>query len=275
MQAWAYLRVSSLEQIDGYGLATQQTAIEEYCAKNGIELAGVYSDAGVSGTAGKMAETEDDLKRPEFGKMLTNTAVKTIIVKHTSRLWRDDNARFVISMALRKRGIQIIAIDQPTFSLDAGTPVDKFVSTIFTAIDELDKNMTVTRMWSGIQTKIEGGERGCGNTPIGYQWAVEGKKKVVIIDQTTSALVKVIFSKYLELQSINAVATWLNDHGYMTQRGKSFTAMGLTKILQNRFYIGELWFRGVQHKGNHEPIISKVQFGKCSAMLARNKRVNG
>lgn len=269
MEAWGYIRVSSAEQVDGYGLAAQEAAIKAYCSTNGIDLSGVYSEKGVSGAAGDA----DELKRPEFLKMLANPAVKVVIVKNTSRLWRDDNARYLVSRALRKGGIKVISIDQPTFSLDAGTPVDKFMGTMFAAIDELDKNLTVARMWGGIQAKVESGERGAGQCPFGYKWVLDGKKKVVAIDPEAAAMVKAIFNKYLAYGSVNAVATWLNEHGYKTQRGKEWTAPSVKVILTNRFYIGELWYKGVKYSANHEPIISKVIFGKVQAALQRKKRM--
>lgn len=45
-RAYAYLRVSTFQQVDGKSLTGQEEEIRKYCNVYGIELVDVYSDAG-------------------------------------------------------------------------------------------------------------------------------------------------------------------------------------------------------------------------------------
>ena len=50
--AVGYVRVSTQEQVTGFGLEVQRDAVEKYCAAHGLELVAMCEDAGVSGSAG-------------------------------------------------------------------------------------------------------------------------------------------------------------------------------------------------------------------------------
>ena len=57
--AYAYLRVSGQEQLDGSGFDRQQEIIKRYARKNGFRLVQIFREEAVSGT-------EDETKRPAF-----------------------------------------------------------------------------------------------------------------------------------------------------------------------------------------------------------------
>ena len=50
IQAVAYLRVSSVGQVQGDGFPRQREAIQTYAERSGIEVVGEFRDEGVSGT---------------------------------------------------------------------------------------------------------------------------------------------------------------------------------------------------------------------------------
>jgi hypothetical protein len=47
-----YTRVSTAEQVEGFGLTVQRRAITDYCKENGLRLVEVLTDEGVSGSNG-------------------------------------------------------------------------------------------------------------------------------------------------------------------------------------------------------------------------------
>ena len=61
MRAVVYVRVSTTDQVENYSLATQEAACREYCSRNGLDVAKVFSDKGVS------AKTTD---RPALHELL-------------------------------------------------------------------------------------------------------------------------------------------------------------------------------------------------------------
>lgn len=72
--------------------------------------------------------------------------------------------------------------------------------------------------------------------------------------------------------SLQAIADELNASGIKPRRGNEWTRASLSVILHNTFYVGILTHGGKTIDGTHEPIISKVQFGKVQAILSRKHK---
>ena len=78
-------------------------------------------------------------------------------------------------------------------------------------------------------------------------------------------LVRKIFAEYLRLGSIGALAASLNSEGLKPKprqlasgralRAACYRVGPLAHLLKNRFYVGEVVYRGEVHKGEHEPIL--------------------
>jgi site-specific DNA recombinase len=113
-----------------------------------------------------------------------------------------------------------------------------------------------------------------GPVPLGYA-AVD--KKIVVVPAEAEA-VRTIFARYLELGSIRALAEDLDRRGIRSKPrrlsnggtigGGRFGVGALAYLLKNRFYIGEVVYRGEVHYGEHEPIVDSVLFEAVEAQLA-------
>ncbi|HWB31751.1 MAG TPA: recombinase family protein, partial [Acidobacteriaceae bacterium] len=97
-----------------------------------------------------------------------------------------------------------------------------------------------------------------GPVPLGY---TSVNKKLVIVEPEAEA-VRMIFRRYLELNSIQALAEDLNAKGITTKErawsngrivgGVRFGAGQLAYLLKNRAYVGEVVHRGEIHPGDHQ-----------------------
>jgi hypothetical protein len=113
-----------------------------------------------------------------------------------------------------------------------------------------------------------------GPVPLGYA-AVD--KKILVVPAEAAA-VRTIFARYLELGSVRALAEDLDRRGIRskprrrstgrTVGGGRFGVGALAYLLKNRFYIGELVYRGEVHHGEHEPILDSALFEAVGAKLA-------
>jgi hypothetical protein len=113
-----------------------------------------------------------------------------------------------------------------------------------------------------------------GPVPLGYA-AVD--KKILVVP-AEAAEVRTIFARYLELGSVRALAEDLDRRGIRskprrrstgrTVGGGRFGVGALAYLLKNRFYIGELVYRGEVHHGEHEPILDSALFEAVGAKLA-------
>ena len=82
--------------------------------------------------------------------------------------------------------------------------------------------------------------------------------------------VRTIFARYLELGSMGALLTELDRQGIRTKvkgrrdggrsGGIRFGVGSLAHLLKNRFYLGEITYRGEVHRGEHEPILGRDVF---------------
>src|SRR5204862_389928 len=78
------------------------------------------------------------------------------------------------------------------------------------------------------------------------------------------------FARYLALGSIGALIEDLDRRGIRTKAngrtdgrlrgGIRFGVGSLAHLLKNRFYVGEVVYRGEVHRGEHEPILDRALF---------------
>src|SRR5947208_16626748 len=91
MAAGIYLRVSTEEQRERQSIETQREFAQKYCDLHSLQIFGVYSDEGVSGTVPVAA-------RPESSRLLQDARAKKfdqLLVYKLDRLGRD--ARLILN----------------------------------------------------------------------------------------------------------------------------------------------------------------------------------
>ena len=272
MKHYGYGRVSKETQAEkGYGLDAQEKELRKYASTHDIVLERIFVDAGISGN---MKDTDDDEalgKREALMELLSCLEEgDAVVVLNTSRLWRSDMTKAIIRRELMKRKAKIISIEQPKYDLYTKDPNDYLINAIMEALDVYERMSISLKLARGRTTKAKGGDKPAGVCPYGYQYSPD--KKSVIIDPDEAAVVHTIFTEGQKGLSLNQIAALLNKDGKTTRRGKQWSAGGIQILMRNRFYIGELQHQGKPIKGNHQPIISKVQFGKCQAQLDKRRR---
>ena len=264
---YGYIRVSTETQAEkGYGLEAQEKGIRAYAEKNGITLETIFRDAGISGN---MKDTDDDEaigKRAGLMDLLSTISEgDTVIVLNTSRLWRSDMTKAIVRRELMKRAVNLISIEQPKYNLYSKDPNDYLINAIMEALDVYERMSISLKLARGRTIKANGGDKPAGTCPYGYRYTAD--KKHVEINPDEAAVVRLMFSEAQKGQSVLKITNTLNERGYRASRGGAWGRGSVYAVLKNRFYIGVVQHQGKEIPGNHEPIISRVQFGKVQSQL--------
>lgn len=230
MKAAGYIRVSSIDQIEGTSLDHQKDSIIAYAKMKGIELVAVYQDNGVSG--GKpIAE------RPEGAKLveaINSGKVSAVIVLKLDRAFRNVIDCLSSIDAWEKLGTALHIVDLGGSSIDTSSPSGRFMLTILSAAAEMERGMIRDRCNSGRKIKKAQGLR-IGEVPFGYDLdPATGKLVDNSSEQKTIFLVKRLFAKG---ESMRGISKALNTKGLPTKKNGTWQAKQISSIL-NRSGIG-------------------------------------
>lgn len=149
MKCYWYIRVSGKSQIEGDGPDRQRERIKEFSTKHGLEFAGEFFEAGISGI-------KEGMDRPKFSELIeTHDAhakpVKAIVVERLDRLARDLMISEMILSECRKRGIKVYATDQGALidmATDGDDPTRILIRQLLGALAQWEKSMLVKKLAS-------------------------------------------------------------------------------------------------------------------------------
>ena len=269
---YGYVRVSTETQAEkGYGLEAQENGIKAYATKNGFVIADIFRDAVISGN---IKDTDDDdaiSKRTGLMELLATVGEEdTVIVLNTSRLWRSDMTKAIVRREMMRRQVKLISIEQPKYDLYSKDPNDYLINAIMEALDVYERMSISLKLARGRTVKANNGDKPAGVCPYGYRYTSD--RKHIEPDPEEAKVVKMLFTEGQKGQSLHKIADSMNKKSIPTRRGKEWSAGSVQVILRNNFYTGTLTHQGKEIKGNHEPLISKVQFGKVQSQISKRKR---
>src|ERR1017187_2505383 len=161
-RAYAYLRVSGKDQVQGDGFTRQLAAIKAYAAQHDIRIVKVFREEGVCGAT-------DLENRPALLAMLEALAadgVKLVAIEKLDRLARDLMVQETIIADLRKRDFELLSVMEP--DLLQNDPTRILMRQVFGAIAQYEKAMIVAKL-RGARQRMKAKTGRCeGRKPFGY-----------------------------------------------------------------------------------------------------------
>lgn len=225
MKAAAYIRVSTEEQLKGFGLDVQRERIHYYAKFRGITIKKWYVDSGIS------AKTT---QRPGLQQMILDIQKKkydALIVYKLDRLSR--SLRDLLNLledSLNPYKCEFISV---TEQFDTSVPQGKLMVQLLGSFAEFERNLIVERTWNGKLVKAQQGGYTGGEPPYGFK--AEGKK--LVPDPEKLTLVNRVIKMRKGRYSYEDIAKKLNEEAmYLPKRGKQWYAKSIYNMVHNKKY---------------------------------------
>jgi site-specific DNA recombinase len=246
-------------------LDAQREACEAYIKSQAHEgwrmIPSRYDDGAFSGAS---------LDRPALQQLLADVRaakIDIVLVYKVDRLTRSlaDFAKLI--ELFDAHNVSFVSVTQ---AFNTSSSMGRLTLNVLLSFAQYERELIGERVRDKIAASKRKGIWVGGPVPLGYA-AVD--KKILVV-AAEAAVVRLIFARYLELGAIRALAEDLDRRGIrskprrLADGGGRFGVGALAYLLKNRFYIGEVVYRGEVHRGEHEPILNPALFEAVQAKLA-------
>ena len=160
-----------------------------------------------------------------------------------------------------------------TQQFNTSTSMGRLTLNVLLSFAQFEREVTSERIRDKIAASKRKGLWVGGMAPLGY----DTRDRKISVNEAEAEQVRSIFSSYLRLGSLNLLMADLREQGIVTKvrtlktgkrvGGIPFTRGPLAYLLRNRFYIGEVAFKGEVLKGEQPPIIDRALFDAVQAKL--------
>lgn len=224
--AHIYVRVSGGEQAEtGNSIENQRTQCREYAARHSIIVKDVYVDAGISGRS---------MKRPEFLRL--QAAIRNgehIIAYSVSRLSRSVRDFIAIVEWAENHNLTLHTVKE---AIDTKSAYGSFLTLLFSALSQLEANLTQERMADLNARKLRRGETTkappFGYRSVKYQVGVPAR---LVPDPAEQGAISRMFGMRWEAQfrqtPLRVIAEKLTKEGHRPRRSAAFTVESIRQIM--------------------------------------------
>ncbi len=267
-----YARVSLGVQVEeGRSLSAQEAEMREFAEARGWEIVAEFVDAGETGTNTERPGLQAALEAVGRGEF------DVLLVHELSRLSRSLRDTLNIFEALGRMDVGFASVKDPDFNFYSTT--GRLFLTVVAALNQY--YVDTIRMHTA-KSKRDRARRGLYNSPVppyGYRQVGDANTPPEIVEEEAE-VVRELFERYATgRHSYRDLANWINEAGYQTLPGRSFSKNAVAEILRNPFYKGEVAYKQRErsqeewelYAGRHEPIVSEEAWEICRRMRERKR----
>jgi DNA invertase Pin-like site-specific DNA recombinase len=157
-KVYGYSRVSSEKQVEGVSLDAQKGRIEAWALANGLEVAEVFTDAGIS------AKRADNRPALQAALEAVSRDKGILVVYSLSRLARSTKDAIAISERLEKAGADLVSLSE---KLDTSTASGKMVFRMMAVLAEFERDQLAERV-TGALRHLQSQSKRTGRVPYGW-----------------------------------------------------------------------------------------------------------
>lgn len=265
IRAVMYLRVSTEDQVKGYGLSYSKRKGDAYIARKGWTLVGIYADEGVSGTL--EASHRPDLKRLMEDARRSPKPMDMVVVNEGRVIGRAGRAFWPWVWELEKLGIFVAVISK---DYDNSTPDGRSKMRKDADYAEDEREAILSRTQNGLQDHALGGGWTGGPPAYGYRIENQGVlgESRLAMDDDEARILREARRLYVAHRSWGKVADKLNIQGseWYDRNGDPWHRQSIKRVVTNSTVLdAQFTFRGAHARkdedGNPvygEPVIVKV-----------------
>jgi site-specific DNA recombinase len=255
-----YTRVSTKEQADNnLSLDTQKKGCEMFAKKGNLQIMGYF------GGTYESAKTDE---RKEFNNMLSflkksREKISYIIVYSVDRFSRSGANAIYIAEQLKKQGIVVCSVTQPTDASTASGSLQQNIQFIFSQYENQQRK---EKCMAGVKEMLLRGEW-CTAPPFGYDIVKANGVRKIVVNSKGKLLRKAFYWKAKEKVTSEEILRRLAAQGLKLYNQQ------LSRLLRNPFYCGLLVHTALEGQiieGNHEKLISEELFLEVNGILAEN-----
>jgi DNA invertase Pin-like site-specific DNA recombinase len=261
-----------LEQ-DFNSLDAQRESGETYIAsqkhEGWVALATRYDDGGFTG-----ANTD----RPALKQLMADLEAGTIdvvVVYKIDRLSRSLIDFVSLLQVFDRLNVAFVSVTQ---QFNTANPMGRLVLNILICFAQFERENIAERIRDKMAASRRRGKWVGGVPPLGYD--VDYAAKKLIVNEAEAQKVRWIFERFRQVHSGTMVMNELRERGINTKTwtsktgkvhtGAPFDRGTLYKILNQRTYIGEVFYKGQSYPGEHAAILPRDIWNDVQTLLAEN-----
>ncbi len=270
-----YTRKSTEEGLDQAfnSLDAQRESAQAYIASQKhdgwVALPTSYDDGGFSGGT---------LERPALTRLMEDVKARKldcVVVYKVDRLSRSlfDFAKIV--EVFDAAGVSFVSVTQ---QFNTTTSMGRLTLNILLSFAQFEREVIGERIRDKMSASRKKGKWVGGRPPLGYDVDYQARK--LVVNPAEAALVRRIFTRFVQLRSGTAVVnelkadsqtskTWTTKSGKVHQ-GTPFDRGFLYKLLTNRVYLGQVSYQGSIYQGEHDGIVPLPLWKEVHAILAEH-----
>ena len=258
MDTVIYARYSAGPRQTDQSIEGQLRVCTDFCKQRGLTVVDTYCDRHISG------RTDE---RPEFQRLIADAKKKkfaAVVVYKTDRFARNKYDSALYKRELKRNGIQIFYAAE---SIPDG-PEGIILESLMEGLAEYYSAELAQKIKRGMhESALKCQSTGSGR-PLGYR---VDEQKHFQIDPEAAQAVQIIFDKYIQGESNEAICELLNARGFRTAQGNLFNKNSINRIIKNRKYIGEYRYQDIVIEGGVPAIISRETFCLAQAEMERRR----
>ena len=266
MKAVILTRVSSKEQEEGKSLDAQKENLLRYCRLNNLEILETYV----------IVESSTRGHRKDFYAMLDFCSHQkepiAVLVDAVDRLQRSFKETPLLEELRVSGKIELHFIRENLKITKDTKPSEIMIWNIHVMLAQSYVLQLSENVKRSFNYKKEKGEW-FGSAPLGYlNFKNEDNKSDIKIDNIRGPMIAKLFERYSVGDiSLLQLEKYAYNLGLRSKKGNRVSKQNIVRIIDNRFYYGEMLIKGIIYPHKYQPIISRELWERCQTIRSGGK----